>query len=279
MQQLYALLKKHNNELNYEHIHGDKNNQEVVYAPIVIHCEQSPFDYIDHLWLDQKDEAYALIFVEPVGNISFQSRDLVSLFEGINRLFNSQPEGMDYAVAGHKIHYYKKTIRKGFAIDFAYLDTDVLWKGAFDEVPMNPPTFDELRTGRDVFRYVQAKNRLAIGVIDDLYFYGTGLEEGMMGEIIHVEEQMPDFFKALIDLTRFNAHNQRYFAMNVTSLYCQDTYPENRLVEVYFSYEQTLIDETIIQLLKKEDIKDFQEEAHAFWLENDADEFATYRKK
>ena len=61
------------------------------------------------------------------GRGGFYSDTANNFFKGVNKLFNSQPDGIDYILAGWKIRQYGISVRKGMGIDFRYLDCDQLW--------------------------------------------------------------------------------------------------------------------------------------------------------
>lgn len=263
MNELLQLLKE-KQHLGYHDIHGDQAIQKMVYAHIHITCEQSPFDYIDTLYLQKDGAVYGRLFIEPVGTIGFEAENLSSFFQGVNTFFNSQPADITYAVAGHKIAHYQRHIRKSFAIDFRYLDVDALWSIDFEEKELPLITAREIVTGKDLFSYVRQKNRLVIGVLDGVFFHEQSLEDGMLGEILTVEEVFPDFFKILVDLTLFEEHNQWVAKKSGHTLY-----PHNRLAEVYIAYEENIQEFAVFELLKQEDVAMFQQQAKKYW-ENEA---------
>lgn len=279
MNELQAFFRLHDNGLNYRTIHSDKAIQEMIYSPIHITHEQTPFDYLSYLSLNEDNSVYASIFIEPVGTIGFKANSFEAFFQGINDLFNSQPSSMGYVEAGHKIWHYAKHVRKGFGIDFQYLDTNLLWMLDINEEDTKSILFEEVVTGRNLFDFIKQKNRIFVGILDGIYFMNEGLEDAMMGEILYVEEVMPDFFKVLIDLSRFEEHNQWILKKRGENCIFQNIYPKNQLVETYFSYDQNIQKTEIVQLLKEEDIEAFQEEGKAYWQSKFDGDFLEYRQQ
>lgn len=260
------ILKKHNGNLDYESIHENEDIRRWIYSLIKIEVEGSPFDYIEEIDVNEKGEVVAGIFVEPVGALTFKASSLESLFEGINDLFNRQPDDMGYAVAGHTIFAYARNVRKGFGIDFNFLDTDLLWGIDINEEKNERNlSFDEVKQGRDLFDFVKQKNRVNFVVTDDMVLFTDGVAESMLGEIIHVEEQMPDFFKLIIDLSKFASFNEEIMKLANDSDFFKSSYPKNGIIEHYISYDCDINNDTGFKLMEESEIEFYKKEAKKFW--------------
>lgn len=280
MESIKDFLKEFDGYIDYEMIHQNSAMKKSLYSLIQIEKEETPFDYFETLSLDEKGEVHSTIFIEPVGTVSFSASSLDEFFIGINHLFNSQPDNMGYALAGHTIAAYSREVRKGMGINFRYLDTNVLWNIDInkEEIQRNI-LFSDIKTGRDLFDFMKQKNRVNFVVTDDICFFTSGIADLMLGEIIYVEEQMPDFFKLLIDLSKFDSHNQEIISLSGYSNTFKEMYPKNGILEYYFPFESEINDDVGFQLIKEEDISYYKQEAKHFWQLNFDGSYQEYKEK
>ena len=283
MDELQKILAENNNYIDYNDINSNEVLKKLIYSHIDIKHEQTPFDYFDSFWLNEDNSVGASIFVEPVGNVCFTDKSIESFFKRANNFFNSQPAYMEYALAGHKIHYYSKKIRKGRGIDFRYLDIFQLWSIDINEKQEeNEILLSDIQSGKDLFQYINQKNRLPIAILDGICFMNDGLEDLMMGEIIYADKYMPDLFKVVIDMSKFEEHNQYILEKAGYSEKYKCLYPKNRIVEYYFAYDDGIREMDTMQFLKEEDISSIKEEAKRFWesgFDGDYSEFREHTKR
>lgn len=266
MKELQTFMAENNNYIDYDDIKSNEVLKNLIYSHIDIKHEQTPFDYIDSLWLNDDNSFGASIFVEPVGNISFTGEPIENFFKSLNTFFNSQPTIMNYALSGHKIYHYAKMVRKGRGIDFRFLDTAQVWSiDINEEQEENEILLSDIQSGKDLFQYINQKNRLPIAILDGICFMNDGLEDLMMGEIIYADTYMPDLFKVVIDMSKFEEHNQYILEKAGYSEKYKCLYPKNRIVEYYFAYDDVIREMDTMQFLKEEEIPFIKEEAKRYW--------------
>ena len=280
METIKKSLAEHNHYLGDKLIRSNKEIRQALYSPITFSQEQTPFDYIECLWVS--DGLVCInIFIEPVGTITFTHNSLEELFSALNAFFESQPEDMKYAFAGHKIQCYARNVRKGHGIHLKYLSHEDVWNidiYAEDKKPTSSLTLDNIKKGQDLFDYIQQKNRVDILILSHLSFMSDGLEDTMMGEIVHVEPYMPDLFKVVIDLTKFEDYNQHILSLSDAMESYKQGYPRNRMVEYYIDYSEDIQETEDIELLKKDDIERVKQEALHCWTSEFEGDLIEYRE-
>lgn len=265
MNELQKILAENNNYIDYTDINSNEVLKKLLYSHIDINHEQTPFDYFDSFWLNEDNSVGVSIFVEPVGNVSFTDESMEELFKNLNAFFNSQPSNINYALSGHKIYHYAKMVRKGRGIDFRFLDITQVWSiDINEEQEENEILLKDIQSGKDLFQYIKQKNRLPIAILDGICFMNDGLADLMMGEIVYVDTYMPDLFKVVIDMSKFEEHNQYILENAGYSERYKCLYPKNRIVEYFFAYDDVLGEMDTMQFLKEEDIPFIKAEAKRY---------------
>jgi len=280
------MFKENNFSLDYDLISSNKEYEKLLYSFVKITCQNTPFDYFDHLSLQNNETVHVSIFIEPVGNVVFIAESLETLFPNLNAFFNSQPENMNYSLAGHKIHHYARHIRKGMGIDFRYLNDVDVWNGDIDEDYKKSKraklSIDELVTGQELFEFIDQKNRLPIVITSELAFLNNAVSEGMLGEVMYVEKMMPDFFKVLIDLTRFEEHNKFMLKESFYDDGFKLEYPNHRIIDYFIPYQAKINENDDFRMLKEKDITEtivFMKTFAKSNFDGDLEEYEAYLKK
>ena len=72
--------------------------------------ENTCFDYIEEEGYQEDGSYFAVVFVEPIGNLCFAAKTKESMKENLERIFNSQPNEYDYIKAGHIMNLNMRNI-------------------------------------------------------------------------------------------------------------------------------------------------------------------------
>lgn len=111
----------------------------------------SCFDYIDNV-SNYNNRFYVTIFIEPVGLVSLNSSSYEKLIEGVNKLFNSQPEDYGYVKAGYVLFYNLSL--PVFNGDLDSMDFNSIWESTYyDSLLENNSGYENIQNVKEALSY------------------------------------------------------------------------------------------------------------------------------